>query len=275
MKSKFSIKEIKSHFPTSLLTHKEAFEFIRENKLWQGLGQYGWFSKALLFMGLYLGWQAFDSMADAVDEVSHAQHTFQAISQSFSHLLSDGFDFFNSSFFKYVVFILMEVVVFHFARRTLEIKTKKNFDTTFDAFWAAEKRMIKVAIRCAIIEWALLVAISTTLSILGLSFFKPILALILQCYFLGFLMLDNFNEIFHLTIKESASLTRAYAGVALAIGFVSYLLMLIPVIGTFLAPLLGAVTATLSMHQLIPGGPVSEVETVTVAETPGNSTPID
>lgn len=259
METKFSAKEILSNFPKSVLTYKEAIEFIQVNKLWQGMGQYGWLSKALLALALVLGWYAYGTV-EKVTEVFDAQNftaAYQTLSSSVSDLSSMGADFISSNYFKYIVFILMEVVIFHFARRTLEIKTNKDFDTTFNAFWNAEKRMIKVAIHCAITEWVLTLGLTIVLSIFSLKSLKAPLVLIMQCYFLGFLMLDNFNEIYHLTIKESSKLTRSFAGVALGIGFVSYMLMLIPLVGAFLAPLLGAVAAAIIMHRLVPEGPVS------------------
>ena len=74
--------------------------------------------------------------------------------------------------------------------------------------------------------------------------------LIIQCYFLGFAVIDNYNEIYKLSIKESAKYTRIYAGVALGIGAAVYVLMLLPIIGTIFAPLLGAVAGTMTMYEL-------------------------
>lgn len=259
MKTKFDIQEILTNFPKSLFTYKESIEFIQENKLWKGMDQYGWLSKALIAIAMILTWYAYGTVGqitEAFDEQSLSA-TFQSLSSSVSDLSSMGANFVSSSYFKYIVFVLMEVVIFHFARRTLEIKTNKKFDTTFKAFVNAEKRMLKVAAYCAITEWVLTLGITIAISIFGFDYLKAPLVFIMQCYFLGFLMLDNFNEIYHLTIKESSKLTRSFAGVALAIGFVSYMLILIPLIGAFLAPLLGAVTAAIVMHRLIPAGPTS------------------
>jgi len=259
METKFSTKEILLNFPSSILTYKESIQFIQENKLWKGMDQYGWLSKALIALALILAWYAYGAVGQ-LTEVFDAQNftaAYQSLSASASDISSMSVDFISGKYFKYIVFILMEVVIFHFARRTLEIKTNKKFDTSFNAFWNAEKRMLRVALHCAITEWVLTLLVSIVLSIFSLKFIKPPIVLIMQCYFLGFLMLDNFNEIYHLTIKESSNFTRGFAGVALGIGLVSYMLMMIPLVGAFLAPLLGAVTAAIVMHRLIPEGPVS------------------
>lgn len=259
METKFSIREVLTNFPISLFTYKEAVQFIQTNKLWRGMDQYGWLSKALVIVAIILAWYAYGTVG-RITEVFDAQDftaAYQSLSSSVSDISSMGADFVSSSYFKYIVFILMEVVIFHFARRTLEIKTNQNFDTTFKAFWKAEKRMLKVAIHCAVTEWFLTLAITIIVSIFGLDFIKAPLVLIMQCYFLGFLMLDNYNEAYHLTIKESLKFSKSFSGVALGIGFVSYMMMMIPLVGSFLAPLLGAVTAAIVMHRLIPEGPTS------------------
>ena len=78
----------------------------------------------------------------------------------------------------------------------------------------------------------------------------PVALLIVQCFFLGFAIIDNYNEIYKMTIKQSFKFTQQYIGVALAVGVVVYMLMLLPLVGTVLAPLLGAVVSTMTMYQL-------------------------
>jgi len=269
MKTNIKLSEIIKNFPSTLLSHKEAVDFIREHKLWQGMGQYGWFSKVLVLFGLFLAFYTFTLVGGMFGGVStNNMSMFSAMGQSLSLLTDQGSAFIHSNLFKYLVFILMEVVIFHFARRSLEIKTGKDFDTSFKAFWSAEKRMIKVAFRCIYIEFAIIILIKVFVNLTGFSFLLTPLSIIVQCYFLGFLMIDNYNEIFRLSIKESARLTQSYAGVALAIGLVSYMILLIPVLGSFLAPLLGAVAATLAMHRFIPAGPVGEKTNAPIEEDP-------
>ena len=63
-------------------------------------------------------------------------------------------------------------------------------------------------------------------------------------------VVDNYNEIYGMKIKQSFKYARQYAGVSFGIGVVIYVLMMIPILGAVLAPLLGAVTATITMHEL-------------------------
>ncbi len=53
-----------------------------------------------------------------------------------------------------------------------------------------------------------------------------------------------------MTIKKSEQFTRQFIGVSVAIGLVAYLLLLIPIVGSLIAPFIGGVAATLAMYDL-------------------------
>jgi len=55
---------------------------------------------------------------------------------------SEGYDLFVLGGLKYVILILMEVIIFHFARRTLEVKTGETIDTSLKVFIEAQVRKI-------------------------------------------------------------------------------------------------------------------------------------
>ncbi|MBK8505119.1 MAG: hypothetical protein IPL46_24685 [Saprospiraceae bacterium] len=109
--------------------------------------------------------------------------------------------------------------------------------------------MIKVSIFTFAMELVASIAIKVVLSILGFDLIKGVLLFLTQCFFLGFVMIDNYNEIHHLEIKESYKHTLKYAGVAVGIGIVLYVLIIIPVIGPFAGPMIAAIAATLVMHE--------------------------
>lgn len=84
-----------------------------------------------------------------------------------------------------------------------------------------------------------------------MEFMKPVLVFAVQCYYLGFTIVDNYNEQFGLSIKDSAKYTyQNHLGVALGVGLILNILLFIPVLGVVVGPLLSAVTATLVMYQL-------------------------
>ncbi|MEM9919383.1 MAG: EI24 domain-containing protein [Bacteroidota bacterium] len=247
----FPVQFIKD-FVLTIRNHQQAMHFIARHKLWKGLMRYGWVSKLVLFVGLIAGLKLFLILnhwwnSATGDSIAHA---LQSLGSLFKEVAFEGYEFFFVGGFKYLILIIMEILLFHITRRTIEIKTGKSQDLTIDAFIKAEIRMIKTAISAFILESIGTVAIGVVLGVIGYDFLQPFFVLLLQCYFLGFVVIDNYNELYSMSIRESERVTREFFGVAIAIGLVTYLLLLLPIVGAVLAPFVGAVTATLTMHSL-------------------------
>ena len=242
-------------FMLGIRKHREAIDFIKANKLWEGFWKYGWASRFFVILGLIVGlkflsvFQSWWSHAD--------MHNPLAFTSSMGSLIKDvtmeGYNLFYLGGLKYFILIFMEILIFHFARKTLEITKNTQVDSSFKTFIKAEIRMIKVVIRAYILETILTILISTVLSIADLEYLKFIPIFIVQCYFLGFVVIDNYNEIFDMSIKESEKFTREFAGLSVALGLITYLILIVPIIGAAVAPLLGGVTATLAMNELTSG----------------------
>ncbi|MCB0593793.1 MAG: hypothetical protein KDD28_06855, partial [Phaeodactylibacter sp.] len=122
---------------------------------------------------------------------------------------------------------------------------------TFHDFVDAQVRMIKVGIYAWVMELLFTMAFKIFFGIFGfIDFLQPACVFAIQCYFLGFAILDNYHEQFELTIKESSRYALNYIGVAAAAGLVAYLLMLVPVAGVIAAPILTSVAVTIVMYEI-------------------------
>jgi len=75
---------------------------------------------------------------------------------------------------------------------------------------------------------------------------------ILQCFLMGFLVIDNFNEIQGSGIRTSFKRTTKHLGAAIGLGLPLYLIMFIPVIGAIAGPIIGVVAGSLLMYELEP-----------------------
>lgn len=240
-------------FVYTVRKHREAPQFIRKHQLWKGFWEYNWMTKILIVAAILVGLRLFTVLISWFfkAEMSDSQGVLNSMSLFFSDFYSAGKNIFLNGSMKYVMLILLEVLVFHFCRRSLAILTGKDSATGFDEFLKAQIRMIKVSIRAWIMESLIIMIIGAAFSMAGyLSFLKPVLVFGVQCYYLGFIIVDNYNEQFELSIKESARYTRSYMGVALALGLVLNLLLRIPIAGALIGPLIAAVTVTLVMYQL-------------------------
>ncbi len=246
-----SFADFVQDFREGIQVQREAIDFIKLHQLWKGFWNYGWVSKLLTLMGIVLGAKLFSIFNNWWNH-SHLDSvgaTMQSMFSLVSNVFVEGSDFLFASSFKYFIFIFMEILIFHFLRRTMELQTGKEIHSGFNAFVKAEVRMIKVVLMVWIIELLVTVAISIIFGMFGLSFLQWPVLVVVQCYFLGFIVIDNYNELYGMGLKLSEHHTRQYAGVALALGLTTYLMLLIPIIGPVVAPFIAGVSAAIIMHR--------------------------
>ncbi len=246
-------KEYTSQFVDTVKAHREATHFITKHKLWVGFWKYGWVSRGLIGLAILFGLKSLSIFMDWLDHFRSVDsaNAFAEMGMLFQNMAFESYDFLFVGGLKYVMLLLLEVIIFHICRRTLEILTGKSSDLTFNTFVKAQIRMIKVAIRCFILEMIYTLLIKISFGIFGtIDFLEPVFIFAVQSYFLGLLFIDNYTEQFHLTIKESMKYAKDFVGVSLAIGLVLNIIFFIPVIGTIVGPVIGAVTVTLIMYRL-------------------------
>jgi len=234
----------------TIKNYRTVYPFIMANKLWEGFLDYSWVSKFLLVVGALLSLKFGGVLSSWMGNVAVEGMSMNAFGSLVSDTASEGYHLYVQGGFKYVILILLEVVLFHFARKTLEVLTGEEAEDSLKAFIGAQVRMIKVVFFSYFMETFFSIVVGTLVSMIGFEFLKPALIFAIQCFFLGFVVVDNYNEIYKMSIKQSFKYTRQYTGVSIGIGIVVYALMLLPVLGAFLAPLLAAVTATITMYEL-------------------------
>lgn len=237
-------------FLNTLKAYRKSYEFIKENRLWEGMTRYKAILAILIIIGLVLGLKILDIVQNMVSTRGVDEMGLINTMSIVKDVAKESYNLLFLGGMKYVVLIFLEIIIFHFVRRTLEVKTGRDIDVTLKAFLAAEVRMIKVVIFSFAMETIIGIGISIVLGIWNLEFLKVFLVLLVQMYFLGFAFIDNYNELSGLGIRESERDTRKYPGVAVGIGSVAYILLLIPIAGSILVPVLGGVAATLVMFDI-------------------------
>ncbi len=226
--------------------------FIRDNRLWSGFEKNALVLLGVCLLGLILGLSFIRTILQWWSDLSI--HSVSDVGIEAASLVGDiastGYNTFFNGAYKYIILILMELLIFHMAIRTNEILTGTKEELTPKIFVQAQIRMLKVSIFAYVMELIATIILGVILGIAGLKFLDTPLSFIIECYFLGFLLIDNYNEINKMGIRDSYKHTLHYPGASIAIGFVLYILLLIPLIGPVVAPMTGAIAATLIMHQL-------------------------
>jgi hypothetical protein len=246
-----NIKEFSEQFRYTLASFYESVILIRRHKLWSGFWKYGWVSRFLIFIAALIGLKMLGNLS-ALTDLFQVRSTSQALA-SMGNIMQqtamDTYSLFTDNSMKYVMLILLEVLIFHACRQTLSIIGHDAESASFQNFLNAQVRMIKVGV----FAWAMGLILSIPVKVFfGLfsfmDFLEPIFIYLIHSFFLGFAIMDNFNEQFKLTIKESYRFSQTFLGVGLAIGIAVNALLQIPLLGVIVAPLLAAVTATLVLY---------------------------
>ena len=249
-----AITKFSAHFKFGLTYTKKAIPFILKHKLWKGVGQYGWLTRLFIFLGILLGLKVFNSLMDLLSSIQSADPG--AMTSSMFHLFkevgTEGYELFFLGGFKYVVVLALEVVIIHFGGKTTEVLTGVPFRMTFKQFLSDQFRAFKMILRKYCLEIIATIALSILLKIAGLKLLESPLNFLIQCYFLGVVLMDNYFKHRGKSTKESEQIIRQYAGLATAIGMCFYFMLLIPIIGAVAGACIAAVASTLALNELKP-----------------------
>lgn len=241
------------HFVKAIWKHYEAVDFLIVHRLWKGIFNYGWISRALIILAVILGFQYISliiNWSGSSDNHGFDTSSFVALGSESISFWKERFGWIFSGGHKYLILILTEVITFHAVRSTIAIITGKSQDKSFKIFLDAQIRMVQVAVFSWVMSIVFTAIISAALGLIGFSFLKPSLILVAECFFLGFALIDNYNEQYELKVKESYRRTLTTPGIAIGLGLVFYLLLFVPVLGALLAPSIGGVAAALLMLEL-------------------------
>ena len=143
-----------TQFRDTMLTHSESVIFIRKNKLWEGFWKYGWVAKVLVVLAVLLGLKLLKTVYDwwQVSEMDDPGEAVASVGHLFQNLAFEGYDFLVVGGMKYVMLMLLEVIIFHVVRGTMQILTGRTSDISFNSFFNAQIRMIKVGIQSYVME---------------------------------------------------------------------------------------------------------------------------
>lgn len=246
---RFQLSDFLYHFLLTLFTFPKAWHFIREKRLWVGFNEYNWVIKGVIVAGIFFGLRLGGVFLDWLTHFKADSPLALAstLGGLVTNLGSEGYHLFTAGYMKYIILILMQVVVYHFMRHTLTALVGRAGGATFDDFLKSQIRAFKVGIQSWILELIASVMIAVAFGIVGLDWLEPAAKFAVQCYFLGFMILDNYNELMGMSIKESEKYTRQYAGVALALGLPLYVMLLVPLAGAVLGPIVTAVVGGMVM----------------------------
>lgn len=110
-------------------------------------------------------------------------------------------------------------------------------------------RGIQIALRNALWQTVYLISILILCLIPIIGWASPVLAVFVECYYLGFSMLDYTSERKGLSSEESIDFIGRRKGLAIGNGMIFYMMHILPVLGWIFAPGYAVIAATISFQQ--------------------------
>lgn len=156
---------------------------------------------------------------------------------------------FYFSLFKYVFLIIGSPLFAYLSEKTEAIIEGKDFPFSFKQMLKDIVRGIRLALRNMLWQTVYTISILILSFIPVIGWVTPLMALIIECYYLGFSMLDYSCERNKLSTAQSMVFISNHKGLAIGNGIVFYLMHIIPILGWILAPSYAVIAATISLYK--------------------------
>lgn len=232
----------------------EAQQFIRQHRLFKWIIIPGIIYTLLFIAGMILFWQSSDGVVSWVSRQLSIESWLQ---KERSEWLSFLFVMTGMmlrlilvllyfSLFKYLILIIGSPVFAYLSEKTEAIAEEKEHVFNWADLRRDCARGIKMALRNA--GWQTLYMICLVLLSLipVIGWITPVIALLMECYYFGFSMLDYSFARVNFTPAQSIAFIGRHKGLAIGNGLLFYLMHLLIV----LAPAYSIIAATLTVHKV-------------------------
>jgi CysZ protein len=156
---------------------------------------------------------------------------------------------FYFSLFKYLFLIVGSPLFAYLSEKTAAIMEGKDYPFSFQQFLKDVVRGIKLAGRNTLWQTVYTISILILSFIPVIGWFTPMFALLIECYYLGFSMIDYSCERNNLSTSNSILFISKHKGLAIGNGLVFYMMHSVLIVGWILAPSYAVVAATLSLYK--------------------------
>ncbi len=232
-----------------------AHRFIKEHRLWKWILIPGLIYTLLFIGGIYLFWISSNAAIEFVMLKTGAKSWLESKQDSWiSFLFIVGqiimrlvLLLFYFSLFKFLFLIIGSPLFAYLSEKTESIIQGKDFPFSFSQLLKDIVRGISIALRNLLWQTVYVLAILILSFIPLVGWIAPLMALMIECYYFGFSMLDYSSERNNLGATQSIAFIGNHKGLAIGNGIVFYLMHLMPFVGWVLAPSYAVIAATISL----------------------------
>jgi CysZ protein len=239
----------------SIQSYMHAHQFIIKHKLWKWILVPGLIYCILFMAGIYLFWISSNSAIEFILQQTGVKGWLDRMQDSWvSFLFIVGQVIFRLvlllfyfSLFKFLFLIIGSPVFAYLSEKTESIMEGKEYPFSMRQLMKDIWRAIKIALRNLLWQTVYVVSILILSFIPLFGWVAPLVALLVECYYFGFSMLDYSSERNKLSAAQSIDFIGRHKGLAIGNGLVFYLLHLVPVAGWLFAPSYSVIAATISL----------------------------
>lgn len=222
-----------------------AFKIIREYSLWKYVILSGLISAVFGFAIFFSIWQSADYVGDWLGSFYSWDFGKSIFDRVVDYFAGGVMIVLALILYKYVIMVVVSPFM-SLMSEAIENKTNESYTAqafSLSKFISDLLRGLRIALGNLIKELGLTLGIFLVGLFPLFTVATPILLFLVQSYYAGFGNMDYYLER-HASVRESRRFVRRHKGLAIGNGAVFMLLLLVPVIGLFLAPALGTVAAT-------------------------------
>ena len=239
----------------SIQSYMHAHRFIIKHKLWKWILIPGLIYTILFLGGIYLFWVSSNSAIEFILQQSGAKTWLDKMQDSWvSFLFIMGQVIFRLvlllfyfSLFKFLFLIIGSPVFAYLSEKTESIMEGRAYPFSFLQLLKDIGRGIKIALRNLLWQTVYVISILILSFIPVFGWVAPLVALMIECYYFGFSMLDYSSERNKLSSAQSIDFISRHKGLAIGNGIVFYSMHLLPIVGWLLAPSYAVIAATISL----------------------------
>ncbi len=241
----------------AIQSYIEAHRFIIKHRLWKWILIPGIIYSLLFCVGIYLFWISSDMAIEHLLNITGLGKWVIAMEGGWLKflfifgqvILKLVLMLLYFSLFKYLFLIIGSPLFAYLSEKTEAIMEGKDFPFSFKQLLKDIARGIKLALRNTLWQTIYTITILLLSLIPLVGWFTPFFALLIECYYFGFSMLDYSCERNKLSSTQSFAFISKHKGLAIGNGIVFYMMHMVIIVGWILAPSYAVVAATISFYK--------------------------
>ena len=239
----------------SIQSYNLAHRLIIKHKLWKWILIPGLIYTILFLGGMYLFWTSSNSAIEFILLKTGVKGWLEKMQDSWISfffivgqiILRLTLLLFYFSLFKYLFLIIGSPLFAYLSEKTAGIIEGTDYPFSFKQFFKDIARGIRIALRNLLWQTVYVITIFIISFIPLFGWIAPLIALLVECYYFGFSMLDYSSERNNLSASQSIDFISRHKGLAIGNGIVFYIFHLVPIAGWLLAPSYAVIAATISL----------------------------